>query len=337
MNFAHRRVEGESVVLLRLMVEHLDALGRDGVGFARSLGVPRDALAVPDARVGIRHKREMWSRFAAAGAGPLAGFELAEKTAAADIGLVGFLATKSATVEDALRRVQQFSALITRTLRYHLDREGEDALLECRVASGVPPSALRQQYSLGVPHRHLSAYAPGWVAREVTLVQVDADRRPEYEAFFGVPVTFGQSRDALRFDAAFMTLPLAHSDSSLVASLEHYAQEALSQLGADDAPFIADARAHCTRLLERNDTSLDALAKSMGQSRRSLQRRLREHGTSHRELLDDVRKSLALRLLKETDASLFEIAMLLGFSDQSAFQRAFKRWTQTTPRLIRDR
>jgi len=73
------------------------------------------------------------------------------------------------------------------------------------------------------------------------------------------------------------------------------------------------------------------VAHQLAMSQRTLQRKLREHDTSHQQLLDDLRKNLARTYLDEPSMSIGEVAYLLGFSESSAFHRAFKRWTGQTP------
>ena len=70
-------------------------------------------------------------------------------------------------------------------------------------------------------------------------------------------------------------------------------------------------------------------------SGRTLQRKLHDHGTSHQELLDQMRKDLAMRYLREPEMAICEVAYLLGFSESSALHRAFKRWTGMTPSEFR--
>jgi len=79
----------------------------------------------------------------------------------------------------------------------------------------------------------------------------------------------------------------------------------------------------------------EKVARDLGLSVRSLQRRLAEAGTSFRDLLDTSRQEMALSYIREPEIELAEIAFLLGFSDQSAFSRAFKRWTGNTPNEVR--
>ena len=132
-------------------------------------------------------------------------------------------------------------------------------------------------------------------------------------------------------------LGLAHpgSDPQLCELLEHHAQQQLRRLpGAED--FSAEVRRVLGATLRRGDARISAVAKELAMSGRSLQRRLNAEGSSFREELDRVRSELAVRLLSEGEADVREVAYLLGFSEPSAFHRAFKRWTGTTPAAYRN-
>jgi AraC-like DNA-binding protein len=79
------------------------------------------------------------------------------------------------------------------------------------------------------------------------------------------------------------------------------------------------------------EVSMDAVARIFAVHRRTLNRRLREHGVTLRQLIEDVRRQLARQLLRDTDLSVLAIAETLGYADASAFTRAFRRWFGTTP------
>jgi AraC-like DNA-binding protein len=87
--------------------------------------------------------------------------------------------------------------------------------------------------------------------------------------------------------------------------------------------------------LQRGDVSLDGVARALGMSGRTLQRHLNAQGTSHRELLDEARSAAALRHLGADTMSVTDVAFVLGFSEVSAFHRAFRRWTGMGPSEFR--
>jgi AraC-like DNA-binding protein len=124
------------------------------------------------------------------------------------------------------------------------------------------------------------------------------------------------------------------ADQRLAHVLEEHVQRVLASVANLD-PWLPRARTALDSLLSARVASLPRLSKALHVSARTLRRRLAEHGSSYRELLDEARRSLALRRVLDANASFDEIAGALGFNDVSAFYRAFRRWTDSTPAAYR--
>jgi AraC-like DNA-binding protein len=126
------------------------------------------------------------------------------------------------------------------------------------------------------------------------------------------------------------------ADPSLCALLDRHARELLARYPREDS-LVERIRTLMKGELNGGDASLEVVAERLGMSARTLQRKLQASGTSHQELLDEMRRDLAVRYLREPGMAVCEVAYLLGFSESSAFHRAFKRWTGTTPSEFRRR
>jgi AraC-like DNA-binding protein len=129
---------------------------------------------------------------------------------------------------------------------------------------------------------------------------------------------------------------MSHSDSALGALLDRQAQALMLALPNSDA-FDRALQEVLLKLLPDGDASVRRAARELHLSVRSLQRRLDARGLVWQRLLDRTREELARQYLADRALSLSDIALLLGFSEQSAFQRAFRRWTGDTPRRVRQR
>ena len=112
--------------------------------------------------------------------------------------------------------------------------------------------------------------------------------------------------------------------------LDRYAESLLSALPRTES-FLTRLQHLMAQELRGREPKLDAIAAQLGYSPRTLQRKLQQANTSFQHLLDDIRQELALQYLKDTSLTTSEIAFLLGFSENSAFNRAFRRWTTMTP------
>jgi len=135
---------------------------------------------------------------------------------------------------------------------------------------------------------------------------------------------------ALIFTFDANQVPLPTSDPALLEILKRHADHLLAKLPPSD-DFIARVRQLIAQELTGGDPSADHLATRLGMSSRTLRRRLEERGTGHKALLDEIRRELAMRHLGEERLEIGEVAFLLGYSEASAFHRAFKRWTGSTP------
>lgn len=155
-----------------------------------------------------------------------------------------------------------------------------------------------------------------------------------HAAFFGCPVHFGSERDALLVSAKTLHTPYKLGDPSISRFFDtHLAAEVATF--DDEIPLDRQVRDYVSTSLSEGIPALSDVARHLGMSGRTLQRRLSEQGHSYQRLVDDSRRQLAKRLLRHTDFSLIEVAFMTGFSGQSAFTRAFKRWAGQTPRSFR--
>lgn len=152
----------------------------------------------------------------------------------------------------------------------------------------------------------------------------------EHERFFRAPVRFEMPENQLLFDAALLDLPLPTADSILGAVLDRHVSELLAKLPADE-DLPSRVRKEIVEAMQGRVPDVQHVAKRLGLSPRTLHRRLQEHGTTYQDLLDESRRDLAFAHLRRPGVSVSEVAFLLGFSEASAFHRAFRRWTGRTP------
>jgi AraC-like DNA-binding protein len=147
-------------------------------------------------------------------------------------------------------------------------------------------------------------------------------------------VYFGADRDALLVSEATLRTPNTLGDPGLSRFFDtHLAAEV--RAFSDEMALDRQVREYVSKGLSAGAPALSEVARHLGMSGRTLQRRLAKQGRSYQMLVDESRRRLAQRLLRETDFSLAEVAFMTGYSEQSAFTRAFKRWAGQTPRSFR--
>jgi AraC-like DNA-binding protein len=152
--------------------------------------------------------------------------------------------------------------------------------------------------------------------------------------FFKCPVEFGCSHTVVQFSTAYLTTPMRHHEPGLRALLDRQAQALLKAL-PDPNAFDHAVQQVLLRQLPEGQVHIDKVARALHQSTRTLQRRLADSGMSWQQLLDRTREQLARQYLHDRSLSLAEIALLLGYSEQSTFTRAFRRWVGATPLAFR--
>ena len=166
---------------------------------------------------------------------------------------------------------------------------------------------------------------------QVTFTQmIDKTNLDIYESFFGCPVLDKQQKLSISFQAKDLNSPVQYEDQNLHNLLGKQAEELLSHLPEDDI-FIVELRNTVIRCLHEGQADASAIALQLNISVRTLHRRLKDKNKIYRDVLKDIRKSMALKYLSDEKLTLAEVALLLGYSEQSTFSRAFSNWYGASP------
>jgi|SRR5688572_4245996 len=175
-----------------------------------------------------------------------------------------------------------------------------------------------------------------WSPREVRFNHQGPEIMAAYHEVFCSPVIFQCSTNGFIMDSAFCKQPIPAADPNLFRILTSYLDDVLSRMPKGDE-LLATIRATIAQLMKDGGPKLSRAAKTLRVSTRTLQRQLKHRGLCFAELVEDIRRAVAVEYLKDREHTLAEIAFLLGYSEVSAFNRAFKRWTGKTPSDYRPR
>ncbi|HET7502364.1 MAG TPA: AraC family transcriptional regulator ligand-binding domain-containing protein [Kofleriaceae bacterium] len=262
------------------------------------------------------------------------GIHIAESGISAEsFGVVGYLVRASTTVGEALARAQQFHRLVKDRGRLEIAATPTGAVVI------DAPELDRAQWPRPIAELTIANYlhlARAWtgariVPREVRFQHARPRNTRELERFFGARLRFDQRDNALVLERDVLGLPFTTSEPALGAYLEASASARLETLPAPS--LVDEVRAAIDDELRGGDVDIERVARKVGVTPRSLQRRLREEGTSYRELIDTVRHKRAVDLLQR-GIPFGDIAERLGFSEARAFRRAFRRWTGLVPSAV---
>jgi len=166
---------------------------------------------------------------------------------------------------------------------------------------------------------------------EVNFTQgVDPESVEVYEDYFACPVKFNQARLSLSFQQETLGQEIVHHDEVLHTLLGSQAEALLSQVPEDEL-FFGELSDAIMKSLHEGCAEADMVAKKLNMSARTLHRKLKDKGRVYRDILRDVRKSMAIKYLDDAKLTLIEISYLLGYSEQSTFTRAFSNWFGKSP------
>lgn len=253
-----------------------------------------------------------------------------------EYGALGLAWKAAPNLLGSFSRVARYWRLWTSFTRYELEetdsgilfvehREGTRRLgmrisIEADLASGV---SLSRQVSPG-PFAPMEVYF-----RHAAPKTID-----QHEEYFGCPVHFGSDKDAMLLSHQSLAEPNLLGDEGITQFLVSHLDQELSQI--EDVPGLqSQTKGEIARALSEGLPKMADIARGLGLSARSFHRRLAEKGLSFQALAEETRREIAIGMLQEERYALSEIAFLTGYSEQSAFNRAFKRWTGETPAIYR--
>jgi len=267
------------------------------------------------------------------------GLHVGERASPRMYGRLGYVAANCRTLGEALASVAEFQPLWSQAVGVELRRRRDGVSVRYWHRGGIDPEDRRQESEQMLAT--LLAFARGAAGMPLCPSEVrfehgaPSDLR-EHRRIFGVPIVFRAPATELLLPTAALALPLPQADFILGAMIKEQAQTALVEQARRE-PFLDALRAKLrTAILGTHDLSLHDLAASMRIGPRTLQRRLRERGLSFRAVVDEARIELAKGLLADAELALGQIAFRLGYSQTSAFHRAFRRHAGTTPLSFRN-
>jgi AraC-like DNA-binding protein len=261
----------------------------------------------------------------------------AEQMPWADIRVIAGVVRNAPTIGDALAAAARYFALQSTGAGLVLTTTGSEAHLVYTIFD--PTVALHPQntelvFGLLVRAVRDALGEPGWRPRALIVRHDRPARAHVQDNYFGCSIEYAGDADALVVTAEDMMRPLARADLSLLPDL---VENANRDLAAIDGDALGPLRAVVGDLLRDGEgtPSIASVARRARTSARSLQRQLTRHGYTFTDLVADARRTLAEHYMRDPDRSLTDVALALGYSELSAFSRAFRRWSGTSALAFR--
>lgn len=253
-----------------------------------------------------------------------------------EYGALGLAFKAATTLGASYARVERYAHLWTSVAEYELrSTTGGTLFILHRAGERRLGMRLSNEATLASAVSIARQVCPEPLAPVEVLVQHPAPRSiTAHEEWFGCPMRFGAELDAILYAEETLARQNILGDEGISKYLTPHLDAELSEITREPA-LVAQAKASIAQALSEGAPKMAEIARGLGLSARSFHRRLSEHGMNFQGLTEDTRRDLAEGLLREESHSLAEIAFLTGFSEQSAFTRAFKRWVGTTPATYR--
>lgn len=332
MNGAGRSV---SVTSARVIYSTAVAAGVRMEDLLACVGLPSDLLQQPGARIPYETSKRLWNVAGRLSGDECFGLHAAERLRPEYFGAFGYAVRTCVSGREAVERMVRYGNSFFPDIDFALEIEGPLARFTHAFRDGPEDNVPASQFIVAafvVLSREFTGV--DLTPRAVGLTQAPPRRDDEYRRLFRAPVRFREPTNAVIFDRALLDLPLLGSNPDLQHVLDRFVEEYLRRL-----PRFPELTGRVHRMvahaLQSGGESVEAAARKLRLSPRTLQRRLRDEGTSYRRIVEVVRRELAERYLRQPELSIDQVADRLGFSEPSAFHRAFRRHTGVTPAAYR--
>ena len=264
------------------------------------------------------------------------GIRLAESVDLRELGLLYYVLASSETLGDALKRLARYSTIHNEGIQITY-REHKGLKLKFQY---VGVARLRDRHQIEFFLTILLRLGLRLTGRQllpscIKLVHRRSELPAQIKTIFGRELKFGSTIDEVTYPPSAKLAAIVNADPYLNSLLLRYCDEALSVRRAPSRAWRLAVENAVAPLLPHGQADISTVAKHLGVSRRTLTRRLSAEGFRFGSILDNLRRDLAERYLKEPDLPISEIAWLLGYREISSFHHAFKRWTAVTPRQFR--
>jgi len=263
---------------------------------------------------------------------PALGLSMGTRAPENMLQIVGHLMMASGTLREAFALFRRYSLLFAAGVKWELQERNEQAYFSYTPAFQLGDTTrFTNEYVLATACRigHHFAVRPESHAIEVHFQHAAPAYSARYEPAFGCPVRFGQQQNCVVFSSSGLDIRQLHADDTVRAMLGDTAERLLRE--REGSTTVERVRILLRYRRDLSDLDSNTMASAIGITPRALRRRLGAEGASLTALLDEARLRLACEELKRPDSSIKEISDRLGFSEPSAFHRAFKRWTGRTP------
>lgn len=329
----------EATLATSLVIDFLGFLERQGHPAAevcRAAGVDAGLMQQPNSRVPATVMERLWPLAERLTSDVDIGLHSAATYNPGALSIVGYVILSCRTAGEALDRLARYAPLLNDGLQVELVHRGDRTCCQFGPLTGIDsflhrsPRQAIETFACGVVGTLSRLATAALLPLEVTFRHPAPPSITEHRRLLGPAVRFEQAENAVVYARRSLEIAFISADPALLEVFEGDARRRLEGLAARGGVSGRVLTLLAARL-RGSVPPLAEVASELAMSERSVQRSLTEERTSYRQLVDEVRKSLALEHLSRPGTSATDVAFLLGFSEPSAFTRAFRRWTGAPP------
>ena len=303
----------------------------------RQAGLDPARLDDPNARYPYAHMQRLWRLATEASGDPCFGLRTAEFCHPTTFHALGYAWMASATLAEALQRLVRYQRVMSTVLAMELIDEPSGILLRWKLAPAeatdpAAPASVDASVAvvLGLCRQAAgAAFSP----QRISLQRPPPSCAERFFGYFRAPIEFSSMQTALAFSRNDIDTLLPTANADLARANEQVIHDYLARFDRSSTAMLV--RAKLIEQLPSGRATEESVAEALHLSRRTMQRKLRDEGTGFKQILEDMRRQLAIQYVQNSQLSLNEITYLLGFSEPSNFTRAFRRWTGVAPSAYR--
>jgi AraC-like DNA-binding protein len=295
-----------------------------------NVGLSSSLLQVPQARVSAKHYGALWRAIAAALDDEFFGQD-SRRMKVGTFAMLCHSVLSCKTLGHALDRSLRFYALILDDISGSAERDAKEARIVLRDAPGVAPRVFAHELLLML----LYGVSCWLVGRRIPILRTEFSyaepaHSAEYRLMYCADLHFNRAHTLLAFEASYLDLPVVQNERSAKEFLRT-APESILLKYKNGSSLSARVRRRLRQFLPGTVPDFEQLADEMSITPATMRRRLHEEGESYQSIKDQLRRDLAISYLSHSKRSVMDIALELGFSERSAFHRAFRKWTGASP------
>ncbi len=317
------------------VAETLKSYGHDSDKILEQAGIDKNVLLNPDARFKVKDLAPLWKLAVKVTGDPCFGLSVAAHVRPTTFHALGFAIMASSSLNDIIQRLLRYYRIVSNSLNLELEDFGDTMAISFKPydeGPRPPDEALDAVIATAI------SFAKLVVSDDIKSLKIEFMRKkPEnserFEKFFKVPVIFSADSNRIFLNKTDIYKPMPAANVEIARHNDQIVAEYLERF--HKSHIVYQVHAKLIDILPMGEPSLEKIAKALGMSKRNLNRSLKNESSTYKEMLNETRRYLAMKYLKQSDLSIIDVAFRLGYSDSSNFTRAFKRWFGVSPKGYR--